>query len=290
VTTADWTFTYTIDYTVALAPPMNGSAMISCPTEATDPGNPGPIVDACGRTVNAVLVGSVDTPNPLTCNGPRVWTYRYTACDGVTTADWTYTYTVNENIVPEITCPPSFTVAPDPGLCTTSVVYEGSATDNCDPDPAISTIFGPPSGGTFPVGVTSVVLQAEDACGNLSDPCSFTVTVTDPVVVNIGLDMADVCKLDMLALASLNAMILPNGLDGVWTTSGDGVFLAGNGVTPDNSFSGAVFYKPGPNDILNRSVLLTLQNSNPGGCPTKSDSVLVKVLNVGCGNFPWDGN
>jgi hypothetical protein len=44
-TSADWTYTYTVDYTSAL---------------------PADITDGCGRTVSAVLVGSVETPDPLT--------------------------------------------------------------------------------------------------------------------------------------------------------------------------------------------------------------------------------
>ena len=94
ITSADWTYTYTVTYSGALTPPPNGSTTVSCPSAATDPGPPASIVDACGRMVSPVLVGSVSNPSPVTCNGTVVWTYRYTACDGTTTADWTYTYTI----------------------------------------------------------------------------------------------------------------------------------------------------------------------------------------------------
>src|SRR5678816_2448136 len=92
-TTADWTYTYTVTYTGALTAPSPGSSTVACPANATDPGAPANITDACGRTVTPVLVGSVSTPATIACNGSVVWTYRYTACDGTTTADWTYTYT-----------------------------------------------------------------------------------------------------------------------------------------------------------------------------------------------------
>jgi hypothetical protein len=59
------------------------------------------ITDACGNTLTAVLVGSVSTPDPVTCEGTVVWTYRYTACDG-STIDWTYTYTID---IPDFTLP-----------------------------------------------------------------------------------------------------------------------------------------------------------------------------------------
>ena len=95
LTTADWTHTYTIDYSGGLTAPALGTSTVSCPANATDPGAPADITDACSRTVSAVLVGSVDAPNPVTCEGTRTWTYRYTACDNLTTADWTHTYTID---------------------------------------------------------------------------------------------------------------------------------------------------------------------------------------------------
>src|SRR5512135_3128392 len=66
---------------------------VACPAMAVNPGAPATILDACGRTLTPVLVGSVSTPATITCNGTVVWTYRYTACDN-STVDWTYTYNV----------------------------------------------------------------------------------------------------------------------------------------------------------------------------------------------------
>ncbi|MBN2698974.1 MAG: HYR domain-containing protein, partial [Bacteroidales bacterium] len=96
----DWIYTYTIEYTGALTPPSNGSATVACPSEAVDPGPLPYIPDACGRMVAAELVGSVSVPDPLDCEGTVVWTYRYTACDGTTTADWTFTYTIDRTTPP----------------------------------------------------------------------------------------------------------------------------------------------------------------------------------------------
>jgi hypothetical protein len=117
-TTADWTYTYTIDYSGGLTAPANGSSTVSCPSAAVNPGAPANITDACGRTVSAVLVGQ-DAPTPA-CEGTVVWRYRYTACDGTTTADWTYTYTIDysggltapANGSSTVTCP---SAAVDPG-------------------------------------------------------------------------------------------------------------------------------------------------------------------------------
>ncbi|HRZ49561.1 MAG TPA: HYR domain-containing protein, partial [Bacteroidales bacterium] len=99
-TTADWTFTYTIDYSGSLTPPQNGAATVSCPSQAVDPGPPAAITDACGRTVLPVLI--VPTPTPPACEGQVVYTYRYTACDNTTTADWTFTYTIDLNTPPQV--------------------------------------------------------------------------------------------------------------------------------------------------------------------------------------------
>src|SRR5688572_13427057 len=71
-TTDDWTYTYTINYSGGLNAPVNESSTVSCPDDAVDPGAPDAITDACGRTVNAVLVGSVETPDPVTCEGTVV--------------------------------------------------------------------------------------------------------------------------------------------------------------------------------------------------------------------------
>jgi hypothetical protein len=102
-TTADWTKTYTITYSGGLTAPTSTSATVSCPSDATDPGAPADITDACGRTVTAVFVSRTPLIGP-SCNGIVEYKYRYTACDGTTTADWTFTYTINDNIDPTPMC------------------------------------------------------------------------------------------------------------------------------------------------------------------------------------------
>ncbi|MEI8048840.1 MAG: T9SS type A sorting domain-containing protein [Bacteroidota bacterium] len=141
-----WVYTYTIDYSGGLTPPANATATVSCPSQAVDPGQPAAIMDACGRTVNAILV----TPAPTLpeCNGIVIWRYRYTDCDGTTTADWTKTYTVT---------------------------YSGGLTP---PTPSIATVSCP-SYATDPGAPASIT----DACGrtvnavfvsSVSSPASLT--------------------------------------------------------------------------------------------------------------------
>ena len=66
----DWVYTYTIEVEdFAGNMPADAGRTVSCIAAAVDPGAPADITDGCGRTVSAVLVGSVETPNPVTCEG-----------------------------------------------------------------------------------------------------------------------------------------------------------------------------------------------------------------------------
>ncbi len=85
--------------------------------------------------------------------------------------------TAADNTAPVLTVPANVTVNADPGQCATNVTYTApTATDLCGV--TVTQIAGPPSGGSFPVGVTTVTYEAEDPYGNV-DTESFTVTVVD---------------------------------------------------------------------------------------------------------------
>ncbi|MDX2360427.1 MAG: gliding motility-associated C-terminal domain-containing protein [Crocinitomicaceae bacterium] len=89
--TLDWLYTYTVDMTTALVAPAFGTSTVNCPANASDPGAPADILDGCGNTVSAVLVGSDPLP---ACEGAVVWTYSYTDC-ALNTINWTHTYTID---------------------------------------------------------------------------------------------------------------------------------------------------------------------------------------------------
>lgn len=77
------------------------------------------------------------------------------------------------------TAPPQVTMSPDvladaTGPAGAQVEYSVSAADDTDPSPRIDC--GPPSGSTFPIGVTTVRCTATDAAGNASSAL-LTVTV-----------------------------------------------------------------------------------------------------------------
>ncbi|MBS1759399.1 MAG: HYR domain-containing protein [Bacteroidetes bacterium] len=95
---------------------------------------------------------------------------------GATTC--TFTVTVKDVQAPVITCPANILATTPIGSCTAAVNYPAvTATDNC-PGVTITRTAGPASGGTFPLGTTTVTHKATDAAGS-SVTCSFTVTVND---------------------------------------------------------------------------------------------------------------
>ena len=99
-----------------------------------------------------------------------------TICEFVITVyDWEPPWNMN--------CPGVIIQDNDPGLCTAVVTWNVTATDNC----AVADITSvPPSGSTFPVGVTPVTVTATDINGN-TWTCSFNVHVNDnekPVFLN----------------------------------------------------------------------------------------------------------
>lgn len=82
----------------------------------------------------------------------------------------------NDTETPVITCPANITVNTAPGLCNRLVNFaDPPVTDNC---PGATVVCSPPSGTTFPRGVTPVHCTATDVAGN-GMSCSFSIIVVD---------------------------------------------------------------------------------------------------------------
>ena len=87
------------------------------------------------------------------------------------------TITIQDVIPPIISCPANISVNNEQGICGAHVNYTVIAGDNCGV-PTKTLVSGLVSGSLFPVGTTTVIHLATDACGNTST-CSFTVIVQD---------------------------------------------------------------------------------------------------------------
>jgi len=166
--------------------PAGGASTVACATLAVNPGAPANITDACGRTLTPVLIGSVSTPDPITCDGTVVWTYRYTACDG-TFADWTYTYTIHDNTAPSLTgtlspinaegC--STTNLPE-ALDIAGLISAGAIiSDNCTSTNQLTVQHsdGTPSGSCPWTIIRTYTVT--DLCGNISAELQQTINIDD---------------------------------------------------------------------------------------------------------------
>jgi len=81
--------------------------------------------------------------------------------------------TVVDTTAPSIACPADLTI-PATSSAGAVVTFSATATDLVTASPAIS--FAPASGGTFPIGTTTVTVTATDSAGNAAS-CTFRVTV-----------------------------------------------------------------------------------------------------------------
>ncbi|WP_186826868.1 DUF7507 domain-containing protein, partial [Seonamhaeicola algicola] len=94
--TAQYTYTYTIDYTMSPIVPANDSSTVSSTDEAVQPTAP-VVVDNCGAEITPVITENAD---PV-CDGQKVYTFTYTDCAGNTSV-YTYTYNIDVTSTLEI--------------------------------------------------------------------------------------------------------------------------------------------------------------------------------------------
>jgi hypothetical protein len=82
------------DTTAPVVLAQDGNSTVNCLVDATEPENIPVATDNCMGTIQGVLESTVDTPNPINCEGTRVYTYSYTD-NGNNVVYWTYTYTID---------------------------------------------------------------------------------------------------------------------------------------------------------------------------------------------------
>ena len=81
-----WHFRYTIEVEEFTITEPSGSSMVACLSAATMPTAPA-VDDNCGNALTPSDTTIVDSPNPLTCEGTRTYTFTYTDCEG-NQKDW----------------------------------------------------------------------------------------------------------------------------------------------------------------------------------------------------------
>jgi hypothetical protein len=159
----------------------NEKPTVVCPGNITTTAAAG----RCDATVNYTATPNDNCPGPVTlvCTPPSgsVFSAGTTPVKCVVTDaagnkdSCSFTVTVNDGQKPIVNCPANINVNNSPGRCDATVSYTAAASDNCGPVAAVCT---PPSGSSFPVGVTTVKCVVTDAAGN-KDSCTFMVTVRD---------------------------------------------------------------------------------------------------------------
>ncbi len=94
-------------------------------------------------------------------------------------SECTATVTVEDKMVPTISCPKSAVIECDGAACGEFVPETTGASDNCGP---VDVEF--PGPACFPIGTTDLVYTATDAAGNTTS-CTSTLTVADTVAPSI---------------------------------------------------------------------------------------------------------
>lgn len=174
---------------------------------------------------NCAVVSTVISPASFDCSQIGQHTVSVTATDasGNTTVV-SALVTVADEMSPTLDCPADMLVCPTEN----TVVYAAPvAQDNCDLNGGTWNLeSGLPSGSQFPVGATVQTYSFVDASGN-KGVCSFTVTVTPPVLFT---DIDVINDVNNAGTGGVNVAL--NGgvepLSFVWTSQGQVVGLSQN--------------------------------------------------------------
>ncbi len=193
---------------------------------------------------------------------PKVYTRTYQIADLCgNTVTCTQTITINDEVLPTMTCPADLTAVCDiseqPAYANYAVFETagGSAADNCGIDEASFTLLSETSdNGSCPEVVTRVY-QIADLCGNLIT-CTQTITIDDEVAPTMA------CPADLTAVCDISEQ--PAYADYA-------AFVAAGGSAADNC------------GINEASFTLLSETSDNGSCP----EVVTRVYQVAdlCGNL-----
>ena len=184
--------TLTVDTTAPVISALPALSTIECPLT---PSFATPTAtDACDA---APGLTSADVTTPGSCANAysvtRTWTAT-DACSNSSTAS--QTINVQDITAPAITCPADVTTCSDVGLdyATGVAVGTASASDTCDPSPAVTGVRSdgkPVTDDSYPVGTTTITWTGTDDCGN-TNTCTQTVRVRASPRASISPDPAQV--------------------------------------------------------------------------------------------------
>ncbi len=197
--------------------PANGSAIVACPALATQPTPP--TVMACdGSPITPSGPVISNSPNPVTCEGTRTYTWTYSC--GSTSSTWSFVYTIERNpfTVPAngaatVACLAAITVpvppavnsncgepiapafvsivdSPTPLTCEGTRTYNYSYTD-CEGNTLLWSFvytiernpFTVPANGA--ATVNSLTLATQPTPPTVTSNCGEVLTPTGPVVTNV---------------------------------------------------------------------------------------------------------
>src|SRR5690606_4527778 len=141
------------------------------------------MTDLCGNNLAPIMTEGAD---PV-CVGDKVYTFTYTDCAG-NTADWTYTFTINDNINPTASNPapisvPGSTYVPAPDV---SVVIDEA--DNCTANPTVAWVSDVSDGNVCNNEVITRTYSVTDDCGNSITVTQLITITAVPAPIDAGPD------------------------------------------------------------------------------------------------------
>lgn len=212
---------FTVTVVDAQAPVIAG-----CPSDVLV--NTGANATTCDATATWIEPTATDN---CTATGSLVWSKNHNPGDIFPVGTTTVTYTatdaagnvsntcsfdviVTDNTIPVLAaCPANITVFTGTGAITcdaTAIWIEPTASDNCTSAANLVWIKSHTPGSVFATGTTTVTYTATDASGNVSNTCSFDVTVIDNTV-----PVLSGCP--STVLVNTNASITPCSAIATWT-------------------------------------------------------------------------
>jgi hypothetical protein len=129
------------------------------------------------------------------------------------TATASFSVTVQDTIAPEVSAPGNITAE---ATSADGAVVSYPAATSTDAVGVTLTTSNPPSGSTFPLGTTNVVVTAKDAAGNTGSD-DFTVTVVDTTAPALNVPANQV--LEATSANGAAATFAPSATDAVGVTS-----------------------------------------------------------------------